>query len=104
MTKVKPFHFHLDERLNQKSAHQTQGDVPTAEAILKFEKSTPPRFRRNPTPSKKSAINTSTGSCGKTMKLTMPKTPKLMAKGRSRPVTAMSAADEEEKEVAKMKE
>lgn len=107
VTKVKPFHFHLDERLkSKKAAHEPQADMPTAEAILKYEKSTPPRFRRNPTPSKKNTSighNTSTGSC-KSLKLTMPKTPKLMARERSRPVAAKSAAEKEEEAVKEMKE
>ena len=63
-----------------------------AEQLIKFHKDTPPRFRTT----KRDKVP----ATGKdSMELTKPKTPKLTAKGRSRPVYVESAMEKEEKEV-----
>jgi len=63
-----------------------------AEQLIKFHKDTPPRFRTT----RRDKVPTT----GKDpMELTRPKTPKLIAKGRSRPVHVESAMEKEEKEV-----
>ena len=118
--KMKPFKFCLDERFKHKPAHPSGKVVPTAEAIEKYQKATPPRFRTNPgSVSKKwknkanesnhSITSSSSGHSDETSssfgsKLTVPNTPNLRTKGRSRPVTAKSAQEEEEEVVAQMKE
>ena len=120
--KMKPFKFCLDERFKSKQPAPTLSGkvVPTAEAIQKYQTATPPRFRSNPgSVTKKWKINpndsghsTTSSSSGNSeesgsafgSKLTVPMTPNLRTKGRSRPVTAKSAMDEEEDVVADMKE
>lgn len=121
--KMKPFKFHLDERFKQKPSTPSTNTVPMAEAIEKYQKATPPRFRSNPGSASKKWVgkanvsdhSTSSSSSGNSShtttstvifnsKLTFPNTPNLLTKGRSRPVTAKSAVDEEEDIVAQMKE
>ena len=118
--KTKPFKFHLDERFKSKAGPSTSNEViPVAEAIEKYQKATPPRFRSNPgsvTKKWKVKGNTSdrsTASSGSgdsddagtalSTKLTVPNTPNLLTKGRSRPLTVKSATEEEEV-VTQMKE
>ena len=115
--KTKPFKFCLDERFKSKSNSSSSEIIPTAEAIEKYQKATPPRFRSNPgsvtkkwkvkayasDQSSSSSNSDDTGGPYAT-KLTVPNTPNLLTKGRSRPVTIKSAADEEEEVVAQMKE
>ena len=116
--KTKPFKFHLDERFKSKSGPSTSNElIPVAEAIEKYQKATPPRFRSNPgsvTKKWKAKANTSghsTTSSGSgngddafSNKLTVPNTPNLLTKARSRPVTVKSATEEEEEVVTQMKE
>ena len=107
-TKVKPFKFHLDDRLGHKQHNTTVSsqsstsshgpDVPMAEAIAKYQKATPPRFRRTikkPPSARKSCV---------TDGLTVPKTPNLSTKARTRPVNIKSAAMEEEEEMENIKQ
>ena len=73
--------------------------MPMAEAIQKFQKATPPRFHsKKPSTAgggiKKSVTNT---------ELTMPKTPNLVSRSRSRPITVKSTDEMEEEAVAEMK-
>ena len=122
LLKMKPFKFCLDERFKHKPAPSSGSGpvVPTAEAIQKYQKATPPRFRTNPgSVSKKwkvkaneSGHSTTSSSSGHSDdtgssfggKLTVPNTPNLRTKGRSRPVTTKSAKEEEEEVVTQMKE
>ena len=98
MTKVKPFKFQLDSRLNSKFTKDAKEGkfVPMAEAVRQFQKATPPRFH--------SRAAGEVGKSSSNLEMTVPKTPKLATKGRSRPTTAKSAIEEEEEEVAKIKE
>ena len=100
VTKVKPFKFQLDSRLNSKFTKDAKkGEfVPMAEAVQQFQKATPPRFHSN---AKKAA---GVGKSSSRLELTVPKTPKLVSKGRSRPVAVKSAVEKETEEVAKIKE
>ena len=115
--KTKPFKFCLNERFKPKSSTSSSEVVPTAEAIVKYQKATPPRFRSNPgSVSKKwkvkayasdqssSSSNSDDASGPCAAKLTIPNTPNLLTKGRSRPVTVKSTAEEEEEVVAQMNE
>lgn len=65
-----------------------------AEQLMKFHKSTPPRYRtkRPDTPGANREPHTS-------RELTKPKTPNLKTKTRSRSIHVESAAEKEEKEV-----
>ena len=114
--KTKPFKFCLDERFKSKSSASSE-IIPTAEAIEKYQKATPPRFRSNPgsvtkkwkvkacTADQSSSSSGSDDTSGpNATKLTVPHTPNLLTKGRSRPVTVKSAAEEEEEVVAQIKE
>ena len=75
--------------------------VPVAEAIQKFQTATPPRFRsRKPSADLGSSVQKTSSNTA----LTMPQTPNLVSRTRSRPVTAKSTAEIEEEEMAKMKE
>ena len=118
--KVKPFKFCLDERFKSKPTPSSGEVVSVAEAIEKYQKATPPRFRSNPGSvtkkwhvkanlSGQSTVSSSSGNSDDTsssfgVKLTVPSTPNLRTKGRSRPMTIKSAAEEEEEVVAQMKE
>jgi hypothetical protein len=115
--KTKPFKFCLDERFKSKSNALSSEIVPTAEAIEKYQKATPPRFRSNPgsvskkwkvkacTSDQSNSSSSSEDSSGPyATKLTVPNTPNLLTKGRSRPITVKSAAEEEEEVVAQIKE
>ena len=64
-----------------------------AERLAKFHQETPPRFRtkRREVPASREPVMSP--------QLTKPKTPKLIAKSRTRPVTVESAAEKEDKEV-----
>ena len=70
-----------------------------AEAIAKYQKATPPRFRRSmnkpPSTKKKSSV---------TDELTVPKTPNLSTKTRTRPINVKSASMEEEEEIENIKQ
>eukprot|EP00731_Ephydatia_muelleri_P027025 Em0018g1125a len=101
VTIAKPFKFTLDERLHKDSkAVANETIIPTAEAVEKYQKQTPPRFRSNPS---KNTIQSNSRTTG-TYELTVPKTPCLLTKNRSRPTTVMSTAEVEEEEIAKLKE
>lgn len=73
-----------------------------AELMLAFSTKTPERFRtkpknRDPTPTRKHARNTTE------VALTVAKTPNLETRKRSRPVTAISQAEMEEREIEEIK-
>ena len=119
--KSKPFKFCLANRFKPKSGPSTSDEIiPVAEAIQKYEKSTPPRFRSNPgsvtkkwkakaNTSNHSTTSSSSGDSDNTSssygsKLTVPNTPNLLTRARSRPVSVKSAAEEEEEVVSQMKE
>ena len=94
----KPLHHQVVEgRIDELSrSKRSKGNayVPMAEQLMKYHKSTPPRFRtkRQNTP----VINREPLI---PHELTRPKTPKLISKTRNRPVCVESAAEKEEKEV-----
>ena len=100
-TKVKPFKFHLDQRkLGHRSTDpQPSSDgpiVPAAEFMLKYQKATPPRFRRTlKCPLVQDSFHPT---------LTVPRTPNLSTKTRTRPVTAKSSAELEEEELQERKQ
>ena len=103
----KPFKFELDRRPGLRSSTTAARDnVPLAEFVAKYQKATPPRFRRAPTSGKKSgpppAESGSDYSSGS--HITMAKTPNLLTKTRKRPVVHKSAAEVEDEEAEKMKQ
>lgn len=68
--------------------------IPMAEQLMKYHKTTPPRFR-----SRRQDVPANNKEPFIPHELTKPKTPKLLAKTRNRPVCVESAAEKEEKEV-----
>lgn len=103
VTIVKPFKFMLDSRPHKESKGlASETIIPTAEAVEKYQKRTPPRFRSNP--SKNTAHASGKAGLAGSYELTVPKTPCLLTKNRSRPITVISAAEAEEEEIAKLKE
>ena len=102
VTKVNPFKFQLDSRMTSKQPGNSKNSdiVPVAEAIQKFQTATPPRFRSRKASDDLGGIQKSSSNTA----LTMPHTPNLVSRKRSRPVTVKSAAEIEEEEMAKIKE
>lgn len=110
-TQAKPFKFHLTERLGPKSQTaatsvqstsstlESHPEVPMAEAIARYQKATPPRFRR----SMRKSFNAIKNS-GLMEELTLPRTPNLSTKHRVRSITIKSSVMEEEEEIEKMKQ
>ena len=105
-TKPKPFKFELDKRPGLRSSTVTARDnLPMAEFLVKFQNTTPPRFRRTPASGKKppapaaTESNYSSGS-----HVTLPKTPNLMTRTRKRPTVHKSTTELEEEEAKKMKQ
>ena len=103
-THVKPFRFLTEERLQQRKRHNSseQRYVSRAEYVEKFQNSTPPRFR---TKVPYDIANTANSKKEKDYKneITVPKTPKLMSRFRSRPVTVLSKEEKEQQELEEMK-
>ena len=102
VTKVNPFKFQLDSRMTSKQLGNSKNSdlVPVAEAIQKFQTATPPRFRSRKASDDLGGIQKSSSNTA----LTVPHTPNLVSRKRSRPVTVKSAAEIEEEEMAEMKE
>ena len=77
--------------------------MPMAEFILKYQNTTPPRFRRKPVstvgPHSSNGSSYSLGS-----HVTIPKTPNLLTKTRVRPVDYKGMAEAEEEVVSKIKQ
>lgn len=102
VTIAKPFKFMLDERLHKDSkAVANETIIPTAEAVEKYQKQTPLRFHSNPS---RNTTLANSAATTRTNELTVPKTPCLLTKNRSRPTTVMSTAEVEEEEIARLKE
>ena len=115
-TKVKPFRFHLDSRVKEKLARgpiravgRGEPDIPTAEAVARYQTATPPRFhsassrRRHASESTSHCNNISSSRNNTSCELTFPKTPNLVSHKRSRPVTAKSSSQTEEEEMERNK-
>jgi len=66
-----------------------------AERLVNFQKKTPPRYRTM----RRDVVPTTGKEPVMPRELTQPKTPKLLAKTRNRPVCVQSAMEKEEKEV-----
>ncbi len=106
---MKPFTFACEKRAALRTA-DTAGPsnsfyVPMAEFIANYQTSTPPRFRCNPNepgPNRTGSQKTC-GQFGLGSHLTIAKSPKLITKGRTRPVTAKGAKEMEEEDILKMK-
>lgn len=97
---MKPFKFHLDQRLGHKAGDPPPSDgpiVPMAEFVNKYHKATPPRFRR--TAKKPQQLNE-----GAAASLTVPRTPQLSTKTRARPSIVKSAAVIEQEELDKIRQ
>ena len=108
---MKPFTFACEKRAALRSADTAASSsnsfhVPMAEFIANYETSTPPRFRCNPnTPGpNRTGSQKTCGLFGLGSHLTIAKSPKLLTKGRKRPVTAKGAKEMEEEDILKMKQ
>ena len=76
-----------------------------AEFILKYQNSTPPRFRRKPSAPGSGKISENSGSqYNLGSHITMPKTPNLLTKSRKRSVACKSTAEVEEEEATKFEQ
>ena len=102
-THVKPFRFLTEERIQSRKRHRSaeQKYVSSAEYMEKFQKTTPPRFRT------KVPYDIANGNNSNTRdyrtEITLAKTPNLVSRLRSRPVTAISKDEREERELEDMK-
>ena len=111
--RIKPFIFECDKRAALRSGSKAessknsyQSHVSTAEFVAKFQTTTPPRFRRTP--------RLQSAGKGKQLEkeeqrylgchMTVPKTPVLHTRNRTRPVTVKGAKEIEDEELAAMKE
>ena len=105
-TKPKPFKFELDKRPGLRSSTTAVRDnLPMAEFLVKYQKTTPPRFRRTLASVRKPPAPTATESdFGSGSHVTVPKTPNLMTRTRKRPTVQKSAMELEEEEAEKMKQ
>ncbi|KAK0051443.1 targeting protein for Xklp2 isoform X3 [Biomphalaria pfeifferi] len=107
LTKPQPFHLHTQKSNN--ASHQAVKYESVAERVAAFHNKTPDRFRSKPNSSKersRSATKSKPSSADKRIrsqspKLTIPKTPNLTTRGRSRPVNIPTA---EEKELMEFEE
>ena len=119
-TEVKPFNFHLESRMPRREAvrrreegEEAEGEkgeyIPTAEYILKFHSGVPERFRSLPRKTLRSvsaSVDADTTGCSNVTAssgMTMPYTPKLRAKNRTRPTHVKSMAELEEEELARIR-
>ncbi|KAH9503508.1 Protein tpx2 [Bulinus truncatus] len=107
LTKTQPFHLHTQKTNNAGQSSEKYESV--AERVAAFHNKTPDRFRSRPYSSKersRSASKSKPSSGDKRLrsqspKLTIPKTPNLTTRGRSRPVHIPTA---EEKELMEFEE
>ena len=116
VTEAKPFNFRLDSRFPSKHPATEGGEkknlVPTAEFVFKFQAKTPERFRgltRKNLHSASACVEeashtTASSSNSSRAGLTIPCTPKLLTKCRTRPVLAKSSEELEEEQLAHMKQ
>ena len=93
---TQPVPFKLAARKRRHSADPAQKFQSQAEIVEKFHSGTPDRFRSRPKPRPRSV------SPGKALRVTIPQTPQLMTRGRSRPQVA-SKEELEELELAKIR-
>ena len=93
---TQPVPFKLAARKRRHSADPANKFKSQAEMVEKFHSGTPDRFRSKPRPRPRSV------SPGKQMRVTIPQTPQLMTRGRSRPQAA-SQQELEEQELAKIR-
>ncbi|XP_059167831.1 targeting protein for Xklp2-like isoform X2 [Physella acuta] len=101
LTKPKPFKLHTQKSTG--SLVQPQKYESMAERVSAFHNKTPDRFRSRPNASKersRSATKSNTSGSGHRLrsqspKLTVPKTPNLTTRGRSRPVHALTTEEKE---------
>ena len=93
---TQPVPFKLAARKRRHSADPANKFQSQAEMVEKFHSGTPDRFRSKPKPRPRSV------SPGKQMRVTIPQTPQLMTRGRSRPQVA-SQQELEEQELAKIR-
>ena len=116
-TEAKPFNFCLATRFPKEAEgdEKKDGYVSTAEYVFRFQAGTPERFRALPRKPLRTVYatvedstlqtSTSTNSSGAgSSGLTMPFTPKLLAKNRARPTYVKSSAEIEEEELAKIRQ
>ena len=116
VTEAKPFNFRLDSRFPSKHPATEGGEkknlVPTAEFVFKFQAKTPERFRgltRKNLHSASACVEeashtTASSSNSSRAGLTIPCTPKLLTKCRTRPVLAKSSEELEEEQLAHIKQ
>ncbi|CAG5134106.1 unnamed protein product [Candidula unifasciata] len=104
LTHLKPFKFTATKSTAPQSQAEKYESV--AERITAFHRKTPDRFRSQPHGGRdrarsalKSQISSTTGRMrSQSPKMTIPKTPNLTTRGRSRPVHAMSREEQEQME------
>ena len=99
--------FHLDARLPSKEreeGRQPEGYISTAEYLFKFQKETPERFWSSKRKTQQTDHSGSIPHSKAEAMITFPQTPNLHTKTRARPTTAKSSAEQEEEEMAKIRE
>lgn len=105
---MQPFSFECEKRAGLRSADAAASSssnfhVPMAEFVANYQSRTPPRFKH--IPSTPPGPNHETEcQIGLRSHHTRAKTPKLLTKGRRRPVKTKGAKEIEEDDVLKMKQ
>merc|ERR1719397_927085 len=94
---TQPVPFNLSGRKRRHSADPANKFQSQAEIVEKFHSGTPDRFRSKPKPRPRSA------SPGQQLKVTIPQTPQLMTRGRSRPQHVLSQEELEEQELIRIR-
>ena len=108
---MRPFTFACEKRAALRSSETAASSsnsyhVPMAEFNTNYQTSNPPRFRHIPnTPGLDRTVSQKTGDqFGLGSHLTIAKTPKLLTKGRKRPVATKGEKEMEEEDILKMKQ
>jgi len=101
---TQPQPFARQERVRRHSADVNQGEPQyksQAEQIVRYQQATPDRFRSRPL-SKEKTPRIRNRSASPAPRLTIPQTPTLTTRGRSRPAHVLSQAEREELELAEV--
>jgi len=105
VTQTKPFPSMERKRRHSADPNSSNKYTSMAEQLTKFQQGTPDRFRSRPrAPSKSPTRSTRGRSASPNPGLTMPKTPHLATMTRSRPATALSREQQEEKDMEEARE
>jgi len=101
-TQPLPFNLQTERKRKFSEGDQPSGKFESvAEKVIKFCTQTPERFRRRKSPACDSSLDRHHGDGRQT--LTVPKTPNLETRNRSRPTAVMSQAEREELELEECK-